>query len=124
MSSPIGAVLFALLSSLFGGRFYPGRAPDSPTAPYAVYLHMTPTENTFQGATDFQNFRVQIDIWAGTYLEANTLADSVEAIMAQQVAYGSPSTFSSMEISRDFMPPDPDVRLHRLMLEFSLWYRA
>lgn len=109
--------------AIFVNGIWPSSAPDSPTAPYATFLSFETTRNFLGGKGLQQNRQVQIDIWSATTGEANALADQVETAMAAHSLNSSPSMFDATQIARRDMPQDPDTRLCRVELEFSIWYR-
>lgn len=119
----LGELLKIALAGVAGGRLYPDLAPNNPTKPYLTYLHFGPINNSFAGASDFQNQRTQIDCFADTKAEAESVATQIEVAMSAQSPYSSPQMFSSMQISRSYFGVDRDVRLHRVTVEFSVWFR-
>jgi hypothetical protein len=96
-------------------RIYPQIAPDMPTSPYIVYQRVSAnSENVLSGATGLINTRLQIDVYAQTYLAALALAAQVDALMGawavQNVSNPSQDVF------------EPDVRLYRVILDYSIWH--
>jgi hypothetical protein len=93
-------------------------APPGQSAPYIVWLEVvTPINNTLAGASDLQNTRLQIDAYGATQALRKTLADAIVAALAAAAAAG---TLRNVAVSRQNMP-DPDTRLFRTLLEFSVW---
>lgn len=119
----LGQLLLSVLGAIFSNGLWAGRAPASQPTPYGVYTHFGPINNSFSGPSDLQNQRVQIDIYGSTYLEVAALADLVEAAMDAVALDVSPPMFDSMQITRQYVEPDEEVRHDRIILEFSVWYR-
>ncbi len=110
---------FALVTSLFTGRVYPSNAPASPVAPYCTYSRITAIEQATLdkngGTGNPFNTRLQIDVWALTYADAQTKAAAVKAALkgwtVENVLLGE----------QDFH--EPDTGLHRVMLDLSTWHQ-
>lgn len=108
----------ALASPLFSGRLYPAVAPAGVTAPYATYTRVTAIEQSTLdangGAGNSVNTRLQVDVWALTYLDAQGTAGALKTalkgwaleniVLAEQDGY------------------ENDTRLHRVMLDVSIWH--
>jgi hypothetical protein len=114
-------MLYTQLLALLNGatdaltRIYPQVAPDSPIKPYIVYQRVSSnSENVLSGKTTLINTRLQIDCYASTYVEAQALAAQVDALMdgwsVQNVSNPAQDAF------------EPDVRLHRVILDYSVWH--
>ena len=116
-------LLGSVLSSTFTGGFWAGRARDKCPTPYATYIYFGPANVYLGGRGSMQNKTVQIDIWTNDVATANTLADTVEAIMDVQNMDASPSSFTATQTNRQLAPPDLEVKLQRIVLEFSVWFR-
>lgn len=123
MTTQVGELLMLALSGSFSGGLWPGQARDKAQAPYGVYLHFGEPNLFAAGAGVDQRQRVQIDCYHTTYLQASQLADTVEAEMGSHSLDSSPSMFSAVLLNREYMGPDPDTKHHRVMLEYSFWYR-
>jgi hypothetical protein len=61
-------------------------------------------------------------VYAETYMAANAAAWQVVAAMELQSVHASPATFSATPVTHSYMGVDPDVKLHRVMLEFHVTY--
>lgn len=110
--------LFTLLSTGgtdCAGRVYPGVAPDAPTLPYMVYSRInTNSENVLSGTSGLANTRMQIDIYAKTYVQAQTIARAVDTLM-------NGWNYQNVSIlSQDMY--EPDVKLHRVIADYSIWH--
>lgn len=127
------ALVYSVIQSLAGGQVYPGLADPAPAdQTFLVYTHyLVPNTNLARRTAasgshtqraPIQNQRLQIDCYTPRSPTTRALADLVIAAMEAQSAYSSPATFDAITITDQVMEPDPDVKLHRVMLEFSVWY--
>ena len=110
--------LRALIGPLLADRAYPVAAPDSPVAPYLTYQRVSATpENVMAGnggANPLTNTRLQIDVYATTYAEAQ---DRAQAIRSALQGWGIQNvTNSEQDLYED------DVKLHRVMIDISTWH--
>ena len=110
--------LFAQLQSIFTGRFYPAIAPDKTALPYGVYSRISAVEqatlDSNGGEGNNINTRLQIDIYAATYLAAQSAAQSVKTAMK------SWTVTNIVDSEQDFY--EPETKLYRVMLDFSAWH--
>lgn len=98
-----------------GARLYPLTAPDQPQTPYAVYARVSAnSENVLSGSSGLINTRLQIDVYAATYGEAQRCAAQVDALLS---GWSVPSVSLA---AQDLY--EPDVKLHRVILDYSLWH--
>lgn len=111
--------LFALLSPVVGAvnaTVWPIAAEQGAALPHVTYqVIYSPNENVLSGAPPpIQQTRMQIDCWAQDYLGALALADLVTTTMqgwsVQNVQLGSQDFFEF------------EVRIYRVMLDYSIWY--
>ena len=110
--------LFTLLSAgstLAGSRVWPLTAPDTPTTPYIVYQRIfSKSDNALGGNTGLINTRVQIDCYALTYADAQTLAAQVDTLMSawatQNLSVGATDLYES------------EVHLFRVTADYSIWH--
>lgn len=117
-------LLTAALAGVSCGPPYPGVAPDDSPGPYVVLpTAMRTVLLTHGGPTNLQRDRVQLDCYAATYLAAESIAQEVEALMNAQSLLMSPTLFGCTALTHDYMGVDPDVKLHRVMLEFGVWFK-
>ena len=106
--------LQTLLNALAAGGAHQDIARQGATAPYLVWLLVaSPTNNSLQGASNVQNTRIQVDCYAASQAARQTLADVVVAAMAA-------SSLSNVRLSSQNLY-EPEVKLFRTMLEFSIW---
>lgn len=110
--------LVALLGGLFAGRMYPQTAHTNAVAPYCTYSRVTATEEATldpNGGTGNEvNTRMQIDVWALSYAEAQSKAAAVKAALKGSVIENV--TLSELDMYED------DTGLHRVMLDVSTWH--
>lgn len=122
MQTTLGEMLKNVLSSTFGGQFYPGQGPEGVAGDYATYLHFGPFNTSLTGQSDLQNQRLQIDVWSDTKLQAETLAAAADVLIrAQSHRNVSPQTFTATPISFEYTGPDPITGKERVLLEYSVW---
>jgi hypothetical protein len=105
-----------MAADIVGTRVYPNSAPDSPVKPYIVYSRLSSQEqNTLEGTGVLTQTRMQVDVWADTYGEAQAKAGLVKARM---------KTWATKNIKvdeQDFY--ESDTKLHRVMLDYSIWHQ-
>lgn len=89
-------------------------APQGTQPPYIVWFWVvSTTNNSLDGASNVQNSRLQVDVFAKDVATRKTIADAAVAAMAG-LAYASIQL-----TSQDLY--EPDVKLFRRILEFSIW---
>jgi len=107
----------ALVGSLVAGRVYPQGAASAMT-PYITYFRETAIEQVTidhnGGTGNLVNTRLQVDVWAGTYGASQELAAEVKAALKGWV------NENIVLVERDSQ--EPDTRLHRVMLDVSIWH--
>lgn len=111
--------LFSLLNGATdaGGKVYPMVAPDQTRAPFITYQRISwVSEDVLDGSNvDLVNTRLQIDIFAPTYLKAASISEKVETLMmggfAQIVSIQSQETYEAA------------VDLYRVIAEYSIWHK-
>jgi Protein of unknown function (DUF3168) len=101
--------------SSLGGRVYPNVAPDKPTTPYAVYTRVAsvPT-NTLADGQPIQQTRLQVDYYATSYSAVQSAALAGQAALL--------SAFPSMTQQLDQDLYEAEVKLHRVMHDYSVWH--
>lgn len=106
--------LQAVLEPLATGGSWPMEAAQGTLPPYIVYQDIiSNTKNTLSGATDLQNTLMQIDAYDTSYAAAKALGKSIATALAA-------ASFTNIKLN-DQMLRDPDTKLHRALLEFSIW---
>jgi len=106
--------LFNALTVLVAGKVYPAVAKQGEAAPYIIYQSVvSTTSNTLGGASNLQNTRIQVSGYANNYAAAAALGKNITAAMAN-------ASFTNIKLT-DQMLYEPDVKLHRVMLDFSIW---
>lgn len=101
------------VGALVAGRCYPLIAPEKPVAPYAVYFQVANApEVTMETTVPVENSRIQVDIYAKTYAEAQSLAESTRDAMM---------TLGAVPLlSVDLF--EQEVKLYRVAQDFSIWF--
>lgn len=96
----------------------PDVADQGDIAPYVVYTRLPLGPNwTLTGPSSLQNAHYQIDVYAKSRADAIRIAGLVtQALSQSQLLTGVPKSESS-----DY---EPDTKLYRRMLEFSVWLNA
>lgn len=75
-------------------------------------------QNTTRGEASTKNVRIQIDVWARTYREAEAVRDLVISAMAPEG-----SDFTAVRNGARPLYED-ETDLNRYTLDYSLWYEA
>jgi len=100
-----------------GTRVFPLVAPDGVSRPYIVYQRVAAvSENVLSGDAGLINTRLQIDAFAETYAQAQTVAAAIIALMDGW------SVQNVNLMSQDFF--EPDTKLHRCSMDFSIWHSS
>ena len=96
-------------------RVYPQIAPDNVERPYIVYQRVTQNvENVLSGRTGLTNTRLQVDVYASTYAQAQQIATAVAGLMD---GWALPNV---QILAQDIY--ESDVKLHRVMADYSIWH--
>lgn len=118
LNPPIYALLKAdaTVQGLLGGaepRVYPsGEAPQEGARPYATWQVVSAVPlSLLDGPPPMDQYRVQVDSWAATRAEAHQVATAIRDVL-EQVGY-------LVGIQLD--ERDPDTRLWRIALDFTVW---
>jgi hypothetical protein len=109
--------LVTLLSSSLSGRIYGGIGVQKPILPYVVYSRVVSlVENILAGNGNppINNTRMQIDVWASSYSSAQSTAAAIRTLMlgwaTQNVSNGEQDLY------------EEDTRLHRVLMDYSIWH--
>lgn len=79
-------------------KTYWEQAPQNTTRPYVTLLDATPSRpQTFDG-WDLEASRVQVDVWANTYAEKNSIMEAVLAALVPGAANANGHTFQRADI--------------------------
>lgn len=96
-------------------RVYPQIAPDNVQRPYIVYQCVTVNaETVLAGRTNLTNTRLQVDVYASTYAQAQQIAAAVATLMDGWALQNVPI------LAQDIY--ESDVKLHRVMTDYSIWH--
>lgn len=116
----------AAVSGLVGTRIYAGRLPQSHEYPAVTIDPVTEDDNnTLNSVGGLRWMRIEINAWALTYAEVNTLHKAVNTALN-----GSKGLFNGIDIrsvtsmsgGRYFY--EDSVEAHRRLRDYSVWYRA
>lgn len=107
--------LSGVLAPLAPGGAWPGRNTTEPMVfPYITFFRVISSANiSFDGPSDVQSTRIQIDCFGTRYADADALMRSITAAILLRFNVGAID-------SQDF-PPDPDVYAYRISSDFTLW---
>ena len=111
------AQFFTLLSNATPAldRVYPLIAPDGVARPYVVYQRVSATtQNILNGTSGLINTRLQVDVYATSYAQAQAIAAAIDALMADW------SVPNVSVLSQDFY--EPQAKLHRVSTDYSVWH--
>lgn len=107
------------IAALIGDRMFPIVAPQSVARPYVTYQRITGTPMTDLDGLDgaLAEIRVQIDAFASGFEAARALAELIRVrLQTATAAFAAVTNFD-----QDFF--EDDVRLYRVALDVSFWYR-
>ena len=117
------------ISGLLAKRVYPHVAPKAATRPYITYFVVgADHQHHLTAAAGLVAHRVQIDMWADTAAEAETLSEAVRE--ALQGLYGTLVTgFTSRGISLasefdNYEPPSDadETGIYRITHDYEIWH--
>lgn len=98
-----------------GAQVSPLTAPDGTVAPYITYQRISAnSENVLSGSSGVVNTRMQIDVYADSYAQAQTIAAQVDALMAAWSVQNV--SVLSQDIYEDL------VKLYRISQDYSIWH--
>jgi hypothetical protein len=111
--------LVTLLSSVTGGQIFPSDAGENPQVfPYLVYERQpSPVENVLNGNPPADNTVFVFNCWGRTHAEARAFAAAITPVMRAWV-YLPVQKISDHDIF------EADVKMHRVMQEWSVWVPA
>jgi hypothetical protein len=109
--------IVATIGPILGGRIFPDTAPFDTPKPWGTYIQVGGEATTFidKAAPGIRNARIQINVWAATRAQANTVMQQIEAalVAATDMDARPLSAFSSLH--------EPDLSLYGAMQEFDCW---
>lgn len=118
----IESSLFALLGPLVAGRCYPDTTPDNATFPLIIYQGAggQALEWLDRTLSESENYRIQVECWAKSRVEANALALQVrQKIIEQGAAFDSAQTLG--QFVTDYQKA---LRLYGSRQDYSIWIKA
>lgn len=111
--------LTQILTPCAAGGAWRARAPQGVALPYVVFTFASSdVANVLDGPPVANNTRLQVDVYAATAADADAVMDAVTTAMQAAADAGDPRNYA---IGSPADEPDPDTRLFRLMIEFSVW---
>ena len=131
----VGKAVYARLSTetditdLTSLRIRPGMLRQGDARPAITYYKISNVhENYIGGGVGLSHARVQVDCWADTHKEAETLADAARLrLTAFSGTSGGVVVDSSLLIEDSDGDEAPlfatDVTVARVSMDFSIWYR-
>lgn len=114
--------LQALLTPLAAGRsHYQVNEDKQPVLPYITFGFVGgDPQVTLDGASDLQNYRLQVDVFSARVSEAQSVGKAVQNTLAAALDDG---TLNAVPIGQPQDIQEEAVGLRRRMLEFSVWSR-
>ena len=98
-----------------GGAWYAVNEAQPAALPFIVYDRViSTTNNNLTGSSDLQNTRIQVDVFAKTIAQAESIGRQVVAAM--QIG---PWRAAINLTAQDFY--EAEIRAHRVSLDFSVW---
>lgn len=116
MSSLIEDVVAVLAAQIApaGKVWYGTNTTEPPVYPYITLLRIINGTNiTFDGPSDTQDTRMQIDVISTRIGEADVIAKAVQVAMLAAFVIG--------DINQQDFPLDPEVRAFRISQDFTIW---
>lgn len=107
------------VTAIVVNRIFPAVAPQGAAAPRIVYTVVSDVpQNTLDGSaeTRLRQIRLQVDCYAAKYVDAENLADAVDAVIGNLDA---PGLSAWRENSTSLY--DDEAELHRIMQEYTVW---
>lgn len=114
--------IFALLGPLVDGRCYPDTTPDNPTLPLIIYQGAGGRALEWLDRTlpETENYRIQIECWAKTRLEASALA-----LQVRQKIIEEGSDFDSAEtLVQAVTDYQKALKLYGSRQDYSIWIKV
>ena len=119
----------APVAALVAARVYPVYLPQAPTYPAVTYQLITGQSHYALGApSHLAELRVQLDCWAGSYAEVQTLRSAVITALG-----GYRGTIEGVEVHGAFRIAERDEfeetlagvaqRVWRKSLDFQVWFK-
>jgi hypothetical protein len=98
-----------------GSRVFPNVIPDNTSLPFVRFhrLHSAQENIVLGGFPSIENTHLQVDSFAIDYAAAIALAKAIETTMYQ-------GTFRAI-LLREEDHYEPDVKLHHVVQEYSIW---
>lgn len=108
----------ALANPIFDGRVYPFGAEESPLPPYATFFRVAVDEQLTLdengGDDNLTNTRLQVNVWALSYTEAQAKAGALKAALKTWAV-------TNLKLGEQDERED-DTKLYGVMLDLSIWH--
>ncbi len=110
------------LTALVGSRIFPVYLPKGATLPALTYNKISsPRVRSHSGPSHLAHPRIQINIWANTFTELESVAAQlVAALEAYKGLMGSDQTVSFVETELDDF--DEEAEIHRRIMDVLIWH--
>lgn len=109
------------VTALLGERITANESPQGEAAPYAVLQTISRVpESQLRGAATLSNSRVQVDVYAESYLEADAAAAAIRAVLEQLAEPGLSVVWLG---ERDLFEAEATAK-HRKSTDYAVWVRA
>ena len=104
-----------VLAPLAAGGAWPGRnTVEPPVYPFITFFRIIrPNNISFDGPSDMQPSRIQVDAFSLRYAEAAAIGAAIRSAMLAAFSIGS--------IDEQDFPPDPDANAFRCSIDFNVW---
>ncbi len=107
-----------LAGPIFDDRVYPFGTEEAPVPPYVTFFRVTaaeePTLDANGGTGNPINTRLQADVYARSYTDAQAKAAALKAALKDW------DVENLVLIEQDMH--EPETKLHRVMLDISTWH--
>ena len=104
-------------------RVYPNFIPQSPTWPLIVYQKVSGLrDQALSGPTGKAHPRFQMESWDKTYDEAKSLANAVRVALDGGTFTKGAVTIGGVVLQSEWDAYEPDVKCHRIMMDFNFWH--
>lgn len=107
---------YAAFNTAAGSRLYPDTIPQTPTLPSVSFFRVdTPRVASHDGDDTLVHPRYQFDIYAGTYLETETVAAALRGALA--------ASGSAVRVVNEFDDPGEvnDMGRYRRVVDAIVW---
>lgn len=105
-------------------RIYPDILPQKPTLPAVTYQKISTVRlYHMQGEDGLPAVRVQIDAWADTKSDAETIADQIRNYIGGFVGSSGGTDFRGIFFDTERSLYESEPKIYRSSQDFIVWYR-